>query len=602
MKLFASLICFIACVQTPIVSSQEAEQVRQESNVIEIPSPTRVVGAWLATVDVDGLEIQVFEMPGNTKNVVYTAPFHFELDPDGNVDVRQISTPHDDDKTRQLTRLNLTLIRNPQGTREKIAEKLRKSNVRSDITAENVNPADVYELVIKDVTPGLKTSLRFMDYNQRYFSGKRVELDAYVPVTEASAYKKWIQDGGSRFRIHQKLYGEVVDWEQTADIRSHIAQAALSQLDVSGPVIPGDIRQNKAPYVTRKQMDEIQKNVRQQLSVNIRTMGASNEGVLTSQTDRFVDQMFDLSVVSFDDGSLWEALDEQNLTQNGIDPGKLQSFKENISSIDKSSWTKEDYDRIKIEASASFLGFGGSAGVENESRKIDNGTKEVQNSVVYDIQGDIPVPVGIELYRLSEGAMKTLTEMSFREMRTSKAITEMQMDISTIKPQGWVIRDVWLDRYPPDSWQKIVRIATGAVDPLDPNAKLEDITPPVGRERVGEWKENDSVPLQRGEAETIVRNLQVQDDKNLDYGWLLTVRMNNSASDSFIVQMPFKGVITGPLKPIGDVDIPIDFYIIGTEVQAVIRGPRPYVPESVDVTPTQPTPTSTPAPQPAPGA
>ncbi|MBU0551986.1 hypothetical protein KKB55_18245 [Myxococcota bacterium] len=565
----------------PIFQDGSALRAQEGAPKDEIPiedfaAQTRVVGSWLATVGIDGLEIQVYEMPGNPDNVVYIAPYHFALDNNGKVDIREVKTTFDKNGSGKI-RLVLTLVRNPQGTRSKIAEQLRFHGIKPNITEANVNPADILSVQVQDITPNLKDEIRFKPVEERFPSGRTLEIDALVSEDLKGQFIKWIQDeGGLRFRIIQRVFGESIEWESTLTLQTQFLQAIHNEMEVQGPVIAGNIKEAKPPYVTRKQLDEIIDRARNHVRGEMRIMGDPNMShPIIRQLDALTQEAFKGETIFFEDEDVWGRMDTQNLTKNGLQPSKINNFLDDMKK--KSDVQRSESMKTGGSANANVFGVfkaGASGNYESSSsyHQVD------ENSMVWQRKGDIEVPVGFELYRLSNAFVDKARDIGVRGLKTRKAIAESQMVITTQSPPTWVVRSVQVDRYAHENFVKVLNFVLGKATQTDPSKTPELLTPPIAIESKMEFGDkNKPLILRRGQRFELVKLTSPGDEpKDKPYGYTLTVILNNEAGDNIVHQLAVKGKISGEILPLNAEPGPIKYLAMGDVIYIMIRGPEAF--------------------------
>lgn len=592
-----------ATIQEAQTTSIPEVAATQESSDADV-SPTRVVGSWLATVDVDGQEIQVFEMPGKPDNVLYTAPYRFKLNEKNEVDIVEWKTDDKynlffgkstDEKPDKQVRLSITLVRNPQGTRSKIAQALRLHGIMPNITEANVNPADVSYLRVEDVTDGVIDKFKFVTHEVKYPTDREIQLTLFFSNTaESDNFKAFVLSGYSTFKITQRVVGERVNWEQNIDVRSSAKQALAQLIDSVSPVIPGDIAQGKSAFVTRKQREEIMEKVRKRVRIDRRVYGEVPENQLIGTLESVMSQAFIATEFTKDLFDRFKQAD--NLATLGINPSVITHWKDDEKTIshDEGSENLTIGLDVTMEAGGLFGLFEAGGEVDTDFSTAETWKRIEERHRVQERDGNFVIPTGFEIYRVSDGLFSGDSDWSVSTTGTSKTVIETISQLSTAQPSGWSIKEVYVEQMELSQLLSMRRflvekekLITNDESPdaiLPPERTLlqhatgdENVSATLGQLTRGKmnllWKPETTVTKPKTEGEDPTATTTIPSPV-MSKGHLVTVVLANESGDSIIHYLLFAGLKTGEIQPVGIPYSPVQYLLLNKMLYVQLRGPE----------------------------
>ncbi len=534
---------------------------------------TQVVGNWLATVRIDGLDIQIFRMPGDPTgmNVLYTAPWHFILEENGLVDVTIREIPFKSVENQRHTRqCTIKLAKNPVGTRYKIAALLNRHNIVPGITPANVNPAELYYVRVEDITPNMIKDYHFASFERYYPKSQLIFLDALVEnQQDADTFKKWVEEGNARFIITQRLYAEAWVSDQSADGRIQVAKAVQSIIDASSSISDNDVRHSLKPrFVDKLQKAQIEEVLTASKDVLFRSMDVDTEDNKTflSWIESLMTEMFQEIKVDFKAERDWDIIRDY-LNSKGVKESVINSFENENKDLLQTS--ESNSVSVKASGAAKFLWLSA-----NMSANIDTSSSKEYLSEKYKkeiVDGQITIPTALNLYEISEGAYEKIMSWSARQLKTTHTLKESREDVSTEAPGCWEVNVVHLERYASADFsalQKQLTLAQSQADalPAQPQRLNEQsFSIAEGDLRAGKRLEILRIP-KWGEGDSV--------DRAATY--LCTIFMNNEGGDNVICQLIFQWGSTKEVKPVAGNAGLVKFMIVGDLLYAMLKGPDDY--------------------------
>lgn len=332
-----------------------------QSAQAQSPSPLAIeLGNPLGEKVIGGYRMLWFEQANRPGNIA-VFPW-FECDPE---QFREI------DLGNGKTRLTLRIHINPAPGRNLLVRELRQ--IASSQQDEKIRALYSSIAEANITTPGIEKlrivqaegpDFRFADFKDASVSSPSIPLQIEIPNDKLDKFKDHIRDGNIGFRVEASISAVVARGSAEVSFTWERVRQTSAFGEITGDGVSVDDLLKKAPRVTRDQEVKIRDEIATQLVLEFKIqddMSEADMDELKRRLDGFLQAgMQEEAIALTDSDDTWAKLSMYGYDPKDVSPivikGLIETMQKDIK--DQGSHT------VEANASASFLGFGGSAGAK----------------------------------------------------------------------------------------------------------------------------------------------------------------------------------------------------------------------------------------------